>query len=286
MTMMKRLMTSAGVLALSTGVAAAAPAVVQSDVNLRAGPGTQHQAIAAMPAGATVDVMGCQGRWCQVNFAGTPGFANRAYLGLGGVAVGAAGPAYREYDEDYVASEYGPAYSTGYPNYAYGGGSYYGDGYYGGGYYGTASAPRFREGREFRTESREGVGFAQSREGVGYRTESREGVGYRSGSREGVRVNTGVRERAGVSTRNTRSSQESATEIGGVNPMINAKGTTAGSAAASSPRTEVRGGANARGANVRGNASGGAKANATTGAAPRGGGEVRRPNATGGGAQY
>ena len=41
MTLMRNLMTSAGVLALSTGFAAAAPAVVESDVNLRAGPGPE-----------------------------------------------------------------------------------------------------------------------------------------------------------------------------------------------------------------------------------------------------
>jgi hypothetical protein len=251
---------------------------VQSDVNLRSGPGTDYEVVAAMPAGATVDVMGCQGTWCQVNFAGTPGFASRAYLGLGGgVAVGAAGPAYGEYDEGYVTS--GPAYSTGSANYAYGGGSYYGGGYYGGGYYGTASVPTAREGRAFRAETREGVGLrAESREGVGLRAEPREGVGLRAESREGV--NAGVREREGVSTRNTRSAEERSTEVGGNNPMINAKGSTAGSAAASSPRAEVRGNANARGgasANIRGNASG-ANASATTGGAPRGGEEDHGPN--------
>ena len=49
MTLIGRLMTGAGVLALSTGFAAAAPAIVQNDLNLRAGPGTDYEVVAAMP---------------------------------------------------------------------------------------------------------------------------------------------------------------------------------------------------------------------------------------------
>src|SRR5215813_3362196 len=95
MKLMSKLTTSAGLLALSTGFAAAAPAVVQQDLNLRAGPGPDYEVLAAMPAGTTVDVMGCQASWCQVAFGGTTGWANRAYLGLGGGTVAVA-PAYGE----------------------------------------------------------------------------------------------------------------------------------------------------------------------------------------------
>src|SRR5215472_14133453 len=104
MMLTKKLMAGACLLALSTGVAAAAPAVVQSDVNLRAGPGTEYEVITAMPGGATVDVRGCQASWCQVNFAGTVGFASRAFLGLG-EATG------RIYGEGYAYSGYAPGYA-------------------------------------------------------------------------------------------------------------------------------------------------------------------------------
>src|SRR5690242_5387634 len=125
MTLMGKLMTSAGVLALSTGLAVAAPAMVENDLNLRAGPGVEFAVVAAMPGGATVDVMNCQAGWCQVAYGGTMGWASRAYLGLGGGV--AAGPAYRGYggsyayrgsgygdDEDtYAYGSYGPGYDSG-----------------------------------------------------------------------------------------------------------------------------------------------------------------------------
>lgn len=64
--MLKSLMAGAGVLALSTGMAAAAPATVETDLNVRSGPGLEYEVIGAMPAGATVDVMGCEANWCRV----------------------------------------------------------------------------------------------------------------------------------------------------------------------------------------------------------------------------
>src|SRR5262249_6783071 len=118
MKLMSKLTTSAGLLALSTGFAAAAPAVVQQDLNLRAGPGPDYEVLAAMPAGTTVDVMGSQASWCQVAFGGTTGYASRGYLGLGGgVAIA---PRYG-YDAGYVSAPgyaYGPGY--GVDTYAYG----------------------------------------------------------------------------------------------------------------------------------------------------------------------
>src|SRR5262249_8738198 len=87
MKLASRLTMGAGVLALSTGVAAAAPAVVQNDLNLRAGPGVEFPVVAAMPAGTPIDVTRCQASWCRVAFNGTVGWASRAYLGLGGGAV-------------------------------------------------------------------------------------------------------------------------------------------------------------------------------------------------------
>ena len=111
MTLIRRLMTGAGVLALSTGFAAAAPAVVQNDVNLHAGPGIQTRVVAAMPTGAAVDVMGCRARWCQVAYGGAIGWASRASLGLGGPV--AARPGYETYGAGYTYGGYGPGFGYG-----------------------------------------------------------------------------------------------------------------------------------------------------------------------------
>jgi len=72
---MKRLMLGVGLLALSAGAAAAVPAVVQTDLNMRSGPGPRYAIVGALPAGATVDVGGCTGSWCQVAYGGEQGSA-------------------------------------------------------------------------------------------------------------------------------------------------------------------------------------------------------------------
>jgi uncharacterized protein YraI len=259
MTLKKKLMMSAGLLALSTGLAAAVPAVVQTDVNLRTGPGTNYDVLTALPAGATVDVIGCQQSWCRVSYAGTSGFASRGYLGLGGGV--AAGPAYRTFGQGYVSGGYEPGYgfdqgdySNGYtPGYTYG---YYGTpDYYGrrysGGYYGDE--------RGFRGE-REG-GFRGERERT-FRGESTERVGA-------------VRATRGESARATRGESESVSQIQGNNPMINAGGAAATNAPGErTQRVGARNAAQIQGNNPRINARGAAAANprrggATTGAAER-----------------
>jgi Bacterial SH3 domain len=149
---LKTLMTSAGVLALTTGMAAAAPAVVQSSVNLRTGPGTGYEVIAAMPGGAAVDVMGCSGSWCQVNFDGTLGFASRNYLDIG-VATGPA------YERGYAYGSYEPGYRYGYaPGYGYSESSGYGGSVSYNGEREFRGARGLRDERELRGESREGGG--------------------------------------------------------------------------------------------------------------------------------
>lgn len=105
-----RLLGAAAVLLLSAGAAGAAPAVSRQDLNVRSGPGTQYGVVGVIQAGATVDVGGCQGSWCQVEFDGGTGYANRSYLQMAnapsaGVVVQA--PAYDPYDYDYGYS-YGP----------------------------------------------------------------------------------------------------------------------------------------------------------------------------------
>ena len=82
----------------------AAPGVVTSNVNVRSGPGTGYGVVGVIQAGATVDVVACQGSWCQIAFDGGSGYANRSYLQMAnapsaGVVVQA--PAYDRYEYDY-----------------------------------------------------------------------------------------------------------------------------------------------------------------------------------------
>lgn len=80
----KRVVWAAGLLLISTGIAAAMPAQVARDLNVRAGEGTGYPVIAVMPAGASVDVSGCGDGWCFVHDYG--GYASAAYLDFGGAA--------------------------------------------------------------------------------------------------------------------------------------------------------------------------------------------------------
>lgn len=88
---LKALGIAAGALVLSGGIAAAA--TVTNDLNLRSGPGTNYRVIGTMPAGAYVDVRGCTGNWCRVNWAGAVGYASASYLAGSGGAY-AASPVY------------------------------------------------------------------------------------------------------------------------------------------------------------------------------------------------
>lgn len=93
-----------GGLLLLAGVGAANAAVVTNDLNLRSGPGTGYRVIDTMPAGSYVDVMGCTGSWCRVQFGGSVGYASASYLG-GGDSYAAA-PVYAPpvYTEPYYAA--------------------------------------------------------------------------------------------------------------------------------------------------------------------------------------
>jgi uncharacterized protein YraI len=128
---------SVGITALSTGGAAAAPAVVLDFVNLRVGPGYGYAIIEVVPAGFPVDAGICVEGWCQVAVSGTTGYVDANYLGAARAPVVAYGaPAYygsygfndRRYA--YWNYPYGVQYA---PNYAYYGGYSDGDG---GGYAG------------------------------------------------------------------------------------------------------------------------------------------------------
>lgn len=129
MSLKTKLLGAGAALLLTTGAALAVPATVQSDLNVRSGPGTQYPLVGSLQGGQTVDVGSCTGSWCQVSFGGGSGFASRNYLAMGG---GAPGPAV-------AAAPY--VYDDG----------YYDDGYYDYGYaYGPSAYiyanPRFRHG--------------------------------------------------------------------------------------------------------------------------------------------
>lgn len=120
-----------------TGAAAAYPALVTADLNMRRGPGTGYGVITTIPGGSTVDVGGCTGSWCEVDWRGVSGWASASYLDRAGPsAVYVAPPpvVYRAPAYTYYGSPY------------YGGPRYYrGPAYYGRpGYRGPP--PRYRRG--------------------------------------------------------------------------------------------------------------------------------------------
>jgi uncharacterized protein YraI len=89
MRLIHRMLTAAGALAVSSGVACAAPALTLSDLNMRAGPGTDSPIVVTVPGGSTVDVLGCDASgWCSGRFGRFAGYMNQAYLG------GSGGPGY------------------------------------------------------------------------------------------------------------------------------------------------------------------------------------------------
>lgn len=92
---------AATLLVSSAAVASAAPAVVTTDLNLRAGQGTNHSVIDVLPRGSMVDVTGCGDGWCYVRDRG--GYASASYLDIGSDAYAAVAP----------PVIYGPAYRPG-----------------------------------------------------------------------------------------------------------------------------------------------------------------------------
>jgi uncharacterized protein YraI len=102
-----------------TGAAAADPAMVVTDSNLRTGPGTQYPIVVTVPGGVSVDVQGCDGNWCVARYAGYEGYISQSLIAAGG----APGPAIATapYEEYYEPYEYGYGYGPTYlPNYGHG----------------------------------------------------------------------------------------------------------------------------------------------------------------------
>jgi hypothetical protein len=75
----RTLSAALAILAVSGGVAAAQSPV--TNLNMRSGPSTAYRVLDVIPAGAPVAVLGCDGSWCRVNYAGRIGYANGTYLG-------------------------------------------------------------------------------------------------------------------------------------------------------------------------------------------------------------
>ena len=80
--MIKKLTLSAAALAVAAGPALADPATATTDLNLRAGPGPQHDIIGVIAGMDQAEVNGCieGGEWCEVEYEGQTGWAHRAYL--------------------------------------------------------------------------------------------------------------------------------------------------------------------------------------------------------------
>lgn len=108
----KAAVLGAGFLALSAGIAVAAPAMVQTDSNFRAGPGMNYRSMGVLPGGAAVDVQGCSGGWCSVAAGAQQGYVARNLLSFNTAAVAPA---------PYAGSYYG--YRPGpYASFSYGSG--------------------------------------------------------------------------------------------------------------------------------------------------------------------
>jgi uncharacterized protein YraI len=109
---MQRMLGAAAVLTLSTGLAAAAPAAVETDANVRTGPGTGYRVIATLPAGTVVDAGPCTS-WCRIRWSGGEGYMARSLLALGAAPPAVAvGPTYYDdYYDDYpfFGYAYGPS---------------------------------------------------------------------------------------------------------------------------------------------------------------------------------
>jgi hypothetical protein len=133
-----RLAASATLLAaLSAGPAAAKPATVAADVNLRKGPGTDSEIITLIPKGTMVEVGTCTNGWCMVTWNEQDGYSIATNLGLGGPPPVRRRRLPDDYDYPPPPGTYGPppGYVVGPPVYYEPPPVYYAP-YYGRPYYG------------------------------------------------------------------------------------------------------------------------------------------------------
>jgi len=111
--------------ALPAAVRAEGPAIANTtaDLNMRAGPGTEHRVIITVPRGGRVTVNGCTDSfdWCDVAFGSTQGWASGEYLVYGGDGryqgqpIPAAGRklGVPRYQRDYPIYSAGPVHKGG-----------------------------------------------------------------------------------------------------------------------------------------------------------------------------
>jgi hypothetical protein len=108
---------------------------VFSTVNLRQGPGTSYTVVTKIPAGASIEVSGCSGQWCQVTYQGQNGYVIATSLAPGrgpgapppgAVAGGPPPPGYGPPPPGYYPPGYYPPPYYGPSPYYYGYGPYYG----------------------------------------------------------------------------------------------------------------------------------------------------------------
>jgi uncharacterized protein YraI len=83
----------AGASLLAPAVAEAAPARVQAPTNLRQGPGLEYGIVAALPVNAPVEVTGCTGQWCSVQWGPHTGYVVAKNLDRKGLVPMGMGPA-------------------------------------------------------------------------------------------------------------------------------------------------------------------------------------------------
>lgn len=77
----------------SAELAAAAPARVASNTNLRQGPGVNFPVIATVPVGSVVEIIRCGAEWCNVMAGATPGYMIARNLGVAAARPVAVAPA-------------------------------------------------------------------------------------------------------------------------------------------------------------------------------------------------
>jgi SH3-like domain-containing protein len=133
-----RIAAAAAVLmALSASYAQALPALAVNDVKVRQGPGANYRIVGMIPGGSTVEVTGCRGHWCAIEWQGHSGYATVAsFVRSDGPPPAAEGPPpmsppgayppgyvpppvadFRGFEfGPYSAHYYGP-YSSGYSHY-------------------------------------------------------------------------------------------------------------------------------------------------------------------------
>jgi uncharacterized protein YraI len=90
--LLRRAVYALALVAFSADLAAAAPARLASNTNLRLGPGTNFGIAVTVPGGALVNVIRCGGEWCNVTWRGRPGYMIARNLMRGGAARVVARP--------------------------------------------------------------------------------------------------------------------------------------------------------------------------------------------------